>query len=161
MGTAILTKGLSISNIKRLPSGRGIAAFLKWTCVINIYVPSGAEKKTEREGFYTYDLTYLLLATKTELLLAFDFNYMLDTIDSTGHKNFSRALANIASGFCLQDIWDTSRSRHIYTRTASRLDSLYVTIHLLSRKQGVETVATAFTDHLALVLRLAIEVTGG
>jgi len=86
---------------------------------------------------------------------------MLDTIDSTGHKIFSRALASIVSGFRLQDVWDTSRSRHVYTRTASRLDSLYVTNHLLSRKQGVETVATAFTDHLALVLRLAIEVIGG
>jgi len=32
--------------------------------LINIYAPSGAEKKTEREEFYTYDITYLLLTTK-------------------------------------------------------------------------------------------------
>jgi hypothetical protein len=33
----------------------------------------------------------------------------------------------------------------------------YVTYHLITRKQGVETVALAFTDHLAVILRLAID----
>ena len=52
--------------------------------------------------------------------------------------------------------------RHSYThyapQTAFRLDRIYVTHHLLSRKQGVETVASAFMDHLAVVLRLAIDI---
>jgi hypothetical protein len=34
---------------------------------------------------------------------------------------------------------------------------MYVTKHLRTRKTGVETVATAFTDHFAVVLRLAID----
>jgi len=38
------------------------------------------------------------------------------------------------------------------------MDGIYITNHLMSRKQGVETVATAFTDHLAVVLRLAIDI---
>jgi exonuclease III len=49
--------GLSISNIKRLSSGRRMAAIFNGTWIINIYAPSGAEKKTERERFYTNDLT--------------------------------------------------------------------------------------------------------
>ena len=89
-GTAILTKeGLSISNIKRLLSGRGMAAIFNGTWILSIYAPSGAEKKTERERFYTNDLTQLLPTTHTELILAGDFNCILDTADSTGHKNFS------------------------------------------------------------------------
>jgi len=153
--------GLSISNIKRLPSGRGMAAIFNGTWIINIYAPSGAEKKTERERFYTNDLTYILPTKHTEMIFAGDFNCILDTVDSTGHKNFSRALSSIVSGYRLHDVWDASRSRHGYThyapRTASRLDRIYVTQILLSRKQGVETIAAAFTDHLAVVLRLAIE----
>ena len=43
-GTAVIVKeGLSIHNIKRLPSGRGIAGMFKDTWLINIYAPSGAE----------------------------------------------------------------------------------------------------------------------
>jgi hypothetical protein len=58
-GSAIMTKvGLSTSNIKRLPSGSGMAAIFNGTWLINIYVPSGAEKKTKRERFYTNNLTY-------------------------------------------------------------------------------------------------------
>jgi endonuclease/exonuclease/phosphatase family metal-dependent hydrolase len=95
------------------------------------------------------------------MILAGDFNCILDTVDSTGHKNFSRALSSIVSGYRLHHVWDASRSRHGYTyyapRTASRLDRIYVTQLLLSRKQGVETTAAAFTDHLAVVLRMAIE----
>ena len=36
-------------------------------------------------------------------------------------------------------------------------DSLKVTARLYSRKTGAELVAAAFTDHLAVVLRLAID----
>jgi len=108
------------------------------------------------------DLTKLLPTTTTELFLAGDFNSILDAIESTGHKNYSRVRANIVSGFSPQDVWDASQSRRDYThyasRTPSRLDRIYVTNHLLSRKQGVVTVATDFTDHLAVVLRQTIDI---
>jgi hypothetical protein len=35
---------------------------------------------------------------------------------------------------------------------------MYVTENLYTRKRGVETVATAFTDHFAVVVRLATDV---
>jgi len=45
-GTAFIIKeGLSITKVKRIPSGRGIAGLLKDTWIINIYAPSGAENK--------------------------------------------------------------------------------------------------------------------
>ena len=47
-GTANLMKeGLNISKVKRLPSGRGMVAVFNGTWILNIYAPSGAEKKTE------------------------------------------------------------------------------------------------------------------
>ena len=45
-GTAILAKpGINLTEVKRLPSGRGIAASFFGTKIVNIYAPSGAEKK--------------------------------------------------------------------------------------------------------------------
>ena len=63
-GTAILTKAeLTVTNIKRLPSGWGITSIINGTWIINIYAPSGAEKKAERERFYTNDLPHILPTT--------------------------------------------------------------------------------------------------
>jgi hypothetical protein len=162
-GTAILSKdGLSVSNIKRHPSGGGIAAVFNGTWKVNVYAPSGAVKKTERESFYNMDLLHLLPSTRTATLVAGDFNCVLHRAYSTGHTNYGRALATLLRGFELHDVWDASRSRQVYTyyapRSASRLDRIYIAEHLLARKQGLETVAPAFTDHLAVVLRLAVDI---
>jgi exonuclease III len=63
-GTAIPIKnGITIANVKRLPSGRGIAALFQGTRIINVYAPSGAEKRDARERFYTTDITPLLPLT--------------------------------------------------------------------------------------------------
>jgi exonuclease III len=50
-GTAILSKeGLTATNILRLPTGRGMAAEINGTSIININAPSGAENgRRERE----------------------------------------------------------------------------------------------------------------
>ena len=49
-GTPILTKAeLTVTNTKHLPSGRGIASIMNETRIINIYAPSGAEKRADRK----------------------------------------------------------------------------------------------------------------
>jgi exonuclease III len=161
-GTAILAKeGIPITDIKRIPSGRGMAAMFNGTRIINIYGPSGAENKNEREMFYNNDLTYPLPTKHTYMILAGDFNCILANTDSTGTNNYSRALANIVHGFDLIDTWDVTTERRIYTQYTStgafRIDRTYVTRNILSKKQGVETIASAFTDHFAVVLRIAID----
>jgi len=53
-GTAILAKdGSALSNIQRLPSGRGMSASFRGIMIVNIYAPSGAEKRQEMEPFTT------------------------------------------------------------------------------------------------------------
>jgi len=53
-GTAILAKdGLALSNIQRLPSGRGMSASFRGILIVNIYAPSGAEKRQEGKPFIT------------------------------------------------------------------------------------------------------------
>jgi hypothetical protein len=65
------------------------------------------------------------------------------------------------AGLGLYDAWDTGHTRRGYTHyapmSASRPDSIYVTRNLLDRKQEMEVVATAFTDHFAVVIRLTTD----
>jgi exonuclease III len=91
-GTAFLAKhGLVLSDIRRIPSGRGIAATYNGMRIINLYVPSTAEKRKEREIFYNTEISPLLPSTHTEMLIAGDFNYVLASSDTTGRGNYSRA----------------------------------------------------------------------
>ena len=59
-GTGILARQqIPLSNIKRIPSGRGIAAQLRDTWLVNIYAPAGTAKRTEREEFFNTEIAYL------------------------------------------------------------------------------------------------------
>jgi hypothetical protein len=42
-----------------------------------------SQNNSEREIFYTNDLPHFLPTTKSDMLLAGDFNYILETNDST------------------------------------------------------------------------------
>jgi len=89
-GTAILLKeGSSLSNVKRLPSGRGTARLFKDTWIMNIYAASGAEKRQERDAFFTHDLAHLFPASSSDLLLAADLNCVTSPSDCTGTPNLS------------------------------------------------------------------------
>jgi hypothetical protein len=58
-------------------------------------------------------------------------------------------------------MWGTVSPREVYTHYtphgAARLDRIYVTSKLNYQKVGVETVFAAFTDHLAVCLRIMLE----
>jgi exonuclease III len=83
---AILTRdGLMVRKVTRLSSGRGIALDINRVRIINVYAPSGATKKRERETFFNNDLPLLLPTTTGEIILAGDFNCILNANDSTGY----------------------------------------------------------------------------
>jgi exonuclease III len=71
-----------------------MAAKVNETWIVNIYAPSGGEKKQEREHFYNTDLTQIIPLTYTDMTITGDFNCILTKTDSTGTKNYSRALTN-------------------------------------------------------------------
>jgi len=50
---------ITITNITRLPSGRGIAAEYRGIWLVNVYAPSGTAKRQEREHFYNNELPIL------------------------------------------------------------------------------------------------------
>jgi len=66
-GTAMVTRNeITITNITRLPSGRGIEAEYGGICMANVYTPSGTAKRQERGRFYNNELPYLLRASPSK-----------------------------------------------------------------------------------------------
>jgi exonuclease III len=130
-GTAILVKvEIPLTDIKCLPSGRGITIKYKGISVINIYAPSGAEKKQNRDVFYNNDVPYLLPGHNTDTILAGDFNCVLSSDDATEQRNYSCALEKLVSGLKLHDIGTQTSAgtavTHYTPRGASRIDRIYI-----------------------------------
>jgi len=59
-GTAILTRDhIQLTSTVCLPTGRGMAADIQNLTIMNIYAPSGAERRRDRENFFrTISHTY-------------------------------------------------------------------------------------------------------
>ena len=161
-GTVILTREqISLTNITRLPSGRGMAASYQGVWFINIYAPSGTTNRQEREDFYNVELVSLLQSLPPTMTVGGDFNCVLSQTDCTGNMNYSKVLNKLVQGLELTDVWKTTNNRAIYTQYtpqgAAWLDRLYVSPSLRNRKIGVETVMAAFTDHLVVCLLISLD----
>jgi len=78
--------------------------------------------------------------------------------DCTGQRTCSRALERLINGLRLKNAWDKETNPHVYTHYApagaARIDRIYLSEDLLCNKQGAETIAAAFTDHLAVLIRV-------
>ena len=80
-GTAIITrKDLQMDGIKGIPWSKGLTAYYKNPCFINIYAPSGTNKRTEREAFFNQDVIDLLPQNPTEIIMAGDLASRQTTI---------------------------------------------------------------------------------
>jgi len=113
--TALRTREeITITNITKLPSGRGLATEFRGIWMINIYAPSGAAKK-EREQFFDSELADLLRASPTSIIVGGDFNCILHQKDSTGNFNYSRALGGLVHVFELLDMWQADPPENGYT----------------------------------------------
>ena len=67
-GTAILHKmHLQLHKPKRIPTGRGIVAYLGNICLVNIYAPSGTANRTDREDFFNTEVVELIPQSATQL----------------------------------------------------------------------------------------------
>jgi len=162
-GTAIVTREhYTLNNIVRLPSRRGIAEDFQGLWLVNVYAPSGAERKQEREVFFNIDLPHFLLETPSMMLIGGDFNCVLAKTDCKGNSNYSRALHVLIRGLDLTDTRENAPDRRIFThytrQGATRLDRIYATSNLRGRKCGIEAVLAPFTDDLAVILRITLDV---
>jgi endonuclease/exonuclease/phosphatase family metal-dependent hydrolase len=155
--TAVLAKDVYTStNIKRIPSGRGIAATFNGISIVKLYAPAGARNKRARKTFYNADVILLLDSPHTPTIIAEDFNCVLDAHDCTGQLSTCRAVKELVTAFRLHDVWTQHLNMkictHCTTRGVSRIDRIYITQGLRQYKKHTETVAAAFADHLAALL---------
>jgi hypothetical protein len=94
------------------------------------------------------------------MILAGDFNCVISNADCRGQGNYSKALERLVRGLDLRDAWDATPEGTIFThytyKDASRNDRIYITENFKRTQQ--EAVAAAFTDHMAIVLRLSIDI---
>ena len=161
-GTAIIAKStLHLTNITTLPSGRAIAAAYKGIRLINVYVPSGTARRTDREQFYTTELPYLFHDGPTDLLIGGDFNCVLHPGDTTGQFQPSRALTEMIRGLELHDAWNQNPTHPTYTyysaHGATRLDRFYITSEIQQKKMGIEIIPAAFTDQYAVAMPITVQ----
>jgi exonuclease III len=81
-GTAIVIKqGIQVKDIESIPSGRAIAAEFQSHRMVNVYAPSGNNRRHERHSFFEEDIEYLLCDIPHNLILAGDFNSVQDNAD--------------------------------------------------------------------------------
>jgi hypothetical protein len=99
--------------------------------------------------------------TPETLIIGGDFNYTQVTADTTETPTPSRALKEILNGMDLVDTWNQPQDRPQYTHYtsigASRIDRIYVTRALLSRKVVTQILPAAYTDHHTVVLSIRID----
>jgi endonuclease/exonuclease/phosphatase family metal-dependent hydrolase len=141
------------------PIGQRHNSKIEWDKRDQYICPSGATKKQDRELFYNNEVPYSLPGQNTDIILAGDFNCVLLSSDATGQRNYSRALDKLVTGLKLHDIGEQNPARTSFThytpRGASRLDLIYISNKLKQRTQGTLTAVATFTDHMAILLRMA------
>jgi hypothetical protein len=129
--------------------------------IVNIYAPSGAERRAERGQFFNTELMYILPQTNADVILAGDFNCIIEKSETTGGTNYSTALNGLITGLGLKDGWDPKTMKggytHMTAQSASRIDRIYTTPQLTARKTGIETIPAAFSDHNAVIIRIATD----
>jgi exonuclease III len=68
--TAILTRAqLELREMFRLPSERGMAADMEWVLLVNVYAPSGVQKRQKREDLFNLEVPYLVRPAKISIIL--------------------------------------------------------------------------------------------
>lgn len=161
LGTAILTrKGIELHSIEKLPSGRGISGVYEEYTLVNLYAPSGTNKRQLRNVFYSEELPYLIRSLPQKLILGGDYNCVLRPEDTTSKFLPSECLQQLITKLNLCDAWTLIHKKAQYTyfsgQSASRLDRFYISHFLKTQVQSIEVVPAPFSDHSAIVLHILI-----
>ena len=167
-GVAIVWRSiLPVREIITLVSCRAQLALLGSFAVVNIYAPSGSDKKYERESFFARDLFRAFSTNSTtNWIVGGDFNCILKPIDVENGTGFNQKkcpqlqdLVNIKS---LRDVFRhfyPNRKEYTFFRTScapSRLDRFYVSQELLQRVNSVQHVAS-LSDHCGVFLDMSFQ----
>lgn len=163
-GTAILIRtGINVSNIQKSLDSRILTVTLQnAVTVINSYAPSGSNNRTAREDFFNRTLPTYMLQHAPFLIIAGDFNSVINACDSTGTSNFSPNLKRLVQTKDLTDCWRLFNTGTDYTfvrgQSMSRIDTIYVNRPIVQRLRYCRIQVNCFSDHKAVVMRLVLPV---
>ena len=170
-GTAIVWRScLPVREISTIVTCRAQCAFIGAYAFLNIYAPSGSDKKYERGSFFAKEIfRTLALHDNSSWILGGDFNCVLKPIDVENGTGFQQKkcvqLDDLVKALNLQDAF-----RHLHpaareytffraSATPSRLDRFYLSSALLPRLILFEHVA-ALSDHCGAVMELLLQNVG-
>jgi hypothetical protein len=118
-------------------------------------------KQAGKQKFFKSEVICVLLHLLQKYIIGDDFNCVLYTYDCTGDFNPCKALEALVKNLDIVDAWWNTPDRRAYTyyavKVASTVGRLDINRNLSKQKVGTETVAAAFTDRLAVVLRNATD----
>ncbi|KAJ4442407.1 hypothetical protein ANN_03993 [Periplaneta americana] len=130
--TIIYRSGLPIKQSELHPSGRILSILTEANeLIVNVYLPSGTNNRTERERVISDDLPFYLRHKYNMLILGGDFNNVLNAKDQLGAYNPSPGLKRICEDLQLLDSWEVCHGNYVeFTfyrgNSASRIDKIYV-----------------------------------
>ena len=166
-GTAIAwRKHLPVCDVSTLVLCRAQVATLGCYMLINIYAPSGSEKKHDRNVFFGQDIfEALTLHHEAAWVIGGDFNCVLGSVDVEGgvgyrHK-FCPSLKDLVRTSSLSDVFRLKNPRaEEYTffragKAPSRLDRFYISSGLVGGVTGVCHVAS-LSDHCGVQMNLQL-----
>ena len=163
-GTAIAYRaGINIINVEKHVSGRVTAALTEdKTLYLNVYLPSGSNKRMEREEMINKIMPYYLRVSYEMIILGGDFNCVMNPKDQTGAYHPSHAMGRLYNDLQLCDVWEYVHKNHVeFTfcrgHSASRLDRFYINKQQTSTIYNITTLPVAFSDHCCLKLQLEIQ----
>ena len=167
-GVAIVWRSaLPVREIVTLVLCRAQVAFLGSMAVMNIYAPSGSDRKFVRGSFFARDIFRAFsMNNSSNWIVGGDFNCVLKPIDVENGTGFNQKkcpelhdLVNIQS---LRDVFRNfypNKKEYTFFRTScapSRLDRFYVSQELLPRVHSVQHVAS-LSDHCGVLIEMSFQ----
>lgn len=172
LGTAMLVRrGLSYTRELLDPEGRLISIDVGGVTIINIYAPSGARSKEERNDFFRKTVPAYAVSSNFPLVIVGDFNCVESLSDrSTSNKptNPSKrtnlALTEMLAGLELVDIWlklrpDDHGHTFFHPTGSSRIDRAYSNREWAQNVTQINIHPISFSDHHCLSLTLSVNAT--
>ena len=167
-GTAILWKSsLPVKDVTSIVVCRAQVAYMGGYALLNIYAPSGSDKKYLRGCFFSKEIFRALsLYSVSKWIVGGDFNCVLQSIDVENGTGFQQKnclqLADLVRAKNLKDVYRSLypniREYTFFRATAapSRLDRFYLASDLLPGVLQVEHVAS-LSDHCGVLMELVLQ----
>ena len=166
-GTALAWRStLPIKQVSAVVPCRVQHALLGSYSVLNIYAPSGSDKKVERGFFFAREVFQAFSLGSSSLILGGDFNCVLEPIDIENGTGFNQKkcpqLSDLVAAKNLQDVFRNVNPRtkeFTFFRTncaPSRLDRFYLSHGLLQEVNLIQHVAS-LSDHCGVLLEIRVK----